>query len=161
MAAGPEPCRQTWRVADFTRTLRWEELSAGVRSQATRCVLDLCGAAVAGSRTEAAQTAATYALYAHGNGSSTIIGTGANSTPVGAALANGFAASALDIDDGYRPVKGHPGAVVFPAVLAAAEEAKSSGVDLASGAAEDRLKLEQLPFSTLLISTLMRESGGT
>jgi hypothetical protein len=32
---------------------------------------------------------------------------------------------------------------------------------LASGAAEDRLKLEQLPFSTLLISTLMRESGGT
>jgi 2-methylcitrate dehydratase PrpD len=50
--------------------------------------------------------------------------------PVGAALANGFAASALDIDDGYRPVKGHPGAVVFPAVLAAAEEAKSSGVEL-------------------------------
>jgi hypothetical protein len=115
VAAGPEPCRQTWRVADFARTLRWEELSAGVRSQAIRCVLDLCGAAVAGSRTEAAQTAATYALYAHGNGSSTIIGTGANSTPVGAALANGFAASALDIDDGYRPVKGHPGAVVFPA----------------------------------------------
>lgn len=130
MAAGPEPCRQTWRVADFARTLCWEELSAGVRSQAIRCVLDLCGAAVAGSRTEAAQTAATYALYAHGNGSSTIIGTGANSTPVGAALANGFAASALDIDDGYRPVKGHPGAVVFPAVLAAAEEAKSSGVEL-------------------------------
>ena len=51
-------------------------------------------------------------------------------TPVGAALAKGFAATALDIDDGYRPVKGHPGAVVFPAVLAAAEEAKSSGVEL-------------------------------
>ena len=72
-------------------------------------MLDLCGAVVAGSRTEAAQTVATYALYAHGNRSNTIMGTGANSTPVGAALANGFAASALDIDDGYRPVKGHPG----------------------------------------------------
>jgi len=93
-------------------------------------VLDLCGAALAGSRTEAAQTAATYALYAHGNGPSTIIGTGANTAPVGAALANGFAASALDIDDGYRPVKGHPGAVVFPAVLAAAEEVRSSGAEL-------------------------------
>jgi 2-methylcitrate dehydratase PrpD len=125
MNAGP----QTWRVAEFARTVRWEDLPADVRSQAIRCVLDLCGAAVAGSRTKAAQTAAAYALYAHGTGPSTIIGTGASSTPVGAALANGFAASALDIDDGYRPVKGHPGAVVFPAVLAAAEEAESGGVE--------------------------------
>jgi 2-methylcitrate dehydratase PrpD len=125
MNAGP----QTWCVAEFARTVRWEGLPTDVRSQAICCVLDLCGAAVAGSRTKVAQSAATYALYAHGTGPSTIIGTGASSTPVGAALANGFAASALDIDDGYRPVKGHPGAVVFPAVLAAAEEAKSSGVD--------------------------------
>jgi 2-methylcitrate dehydratase PrpD len=125
MNAGP----QTWRVAEFARTVHWEDLPADVRSQAIRCVVDLCGAAVAGGRTEAAQSAAAYALYAHGIGPSAIIGTGANSTPVGAALANGFAASALDIDDGYRPVKGHPGAVVFPAVLAAAEETRSSGIE--------------------------------
>jgi 2-methylcitrate dehydratase PrpD len=109
--------------------VRWEDLPADVRSQAIRCVLDLCGSAVAGSRTEAAWSATTYALYAHGTGPSTIIGTGAKCTPVGAALANGFATSALDLDDGYRPVKGHPGAVVFPAVLATAEEAGSSGVE--------------------------------
>src|SRR5918999_123052 len=120
---------QTWRVAEFVRTVRWEDLPADVRAQAARCVLDLCGAAIAGSRVKAAQKAATYALYAHGTGPSTIIGTSVNSTQVGAALANGFATSALDIDDGYRPVKGHLGAVVFPAVLAAAEEAKSSGVE--------------------------------
>jgi 2-methylcitrate dehydratase PrpD len=120
---------QTRRVVEFARTTRWGDLPADVRSQAIRCVLDLCGAAVAGSRARAARSTAGYALYAHGTGPSTIIGTGAGSTSVGAALANGFAASALDIDDGYRPVKGHPGAVVFPAVLAAAEEAKSSGVE--------------------------------
>src|SRR5918998_2849496 len=120
---------QTRRVVEFARTTRWGDLPADVRSQAIRCVLDLCGAAVAGSRARAARSTAGYALYAHGSGPSTIIGTGAGSTSVGAALANGFAASALDIDDGYRPVKGHPGAVVFPAVLAAAEEAKSSGVE--------------------------------
>jgi 2-methylcitrate dehydratase PrpD len=125
MNAGP----QTWHVAEFARTVRWEGLPQDVHSQAIRCVLDLCGAAVAGSRTEAAQSAATYALYAHATGPASIIGTGASTTPVGAALANGFAASALDIDDGYRPVKGHPGAVVFPAVLAAAEETESSGVE--------------------------------
>src|SRR5215211_2495065 len=123
MSSGP----QTWRVAEFVRTVCWEDLPTEVRSQVIRCLLDLCGAAVAGSRVKAAQTAVAYTLHAHGTGSTTIIGTGASSTPVGAALANGFAASALDIDDGYRLVKGHPGAVVFPAVLAAAEEAKSSG----------------------------------
>ena len=105
MKAGP----QTRRVAEFARTVRWEDLPASVRYQAICCVLDLCGAAVAGSRARAAQSAVSYALHAHGTGPSTIIGTGASSTPVGAALANGFAASALDIDDGYRPVKGHPG----------------------------------------------------
>jgi 2-methylcitrate dehydratase PrpD len=125
MNAGP----QTWRVAEFARTVRWEDLPADVRTQAIRCVLDLCGSAVAGSRTEAAWSATTYALYAHGTGPSTIIGTGAKCTPVGAAPANGFATSALDLDDGYRPVKGHPGAVVFPAVLATAEVAGSGGIE--------------------------------
>src|SRR5215207_11201028 len=125
MKAGP----QTRRVVEFVRTVSWEDLPADVRSQAIRCVLDLCGATVAGSRTKVARSAVSYALYAHGNGPSTIIGTGATIMPVGAALANGFAASALDIDDGYRPVKGHPGAAVFPAALATAEEAESSGVE--------------------------------
>src|SRR5919202_2389572 len=129
MEAGP----RTWRVAEFAHSVRWEHLPPDVRSQAIRCVLDLCGAAVAGSRTKAAQSAAKYALYAHGNGPSTIIGTDTSSTAVGAALANGFAASALDIDDGYRPVKGPPGAVVFPALLAAAEQAASTGADFLTG----------------------------
>ena len=40
---------------------------------------------------------------------------------IGAALANGFAQNALDIDDGYRRVKGHPGAAFLPALLAALE----------------------------------------
>src|SRR3712207_9138577 len=117
MEAGP----RTWRVVEFARSVRWEDLPPRVRSQAIRCVLDLCGAAVAGSGTQVAHSAVSYALYAHGNGPSTIIGTSATSTPVGAALANGFAASALDVDDGYCPVKGHPGAVVFPAVLRSEE----------------------------------------
>lgn len=115
------------RVAGFAGDLRWDDIPADVRAQAVRCVLDLCGAAVAGSRMKAARIAASYALEAHGSGECTIIGSDASSTPVGAALANGFAASALDIDDGYRPIKGHPGAVVFPAVLAAAECARTSG----------------------------------
>jgi 2-methylcitrate dehydratase PrpD len=119
--------RRSHRVAGFVHELRWKDLPANVQAQAVRCVLDLCGAAVAGSRTPVARIMASYTLEDHGQGTSTIVGTDSRSVPVGAALANGFAASALDIDDGYRPVKGHPGAVVFPAVLAASEEAGASG----------------------------------
>ncbi len=115
------------RVAGFARELRWDEIPATVQEQVVRCVLDLCGAALAGSRTPVAQAVSSYASEAYGCGSCTVIGASSRSTPTGAALTNGFAASALDIDDGYRPVKGHPGAVVFPTVLAAAEETGASG----------------------------------
>lgn len=120
---------RTRRVAEFAHEHRWEDAPADVQAQTIRCVLDLCGAALAGSRTEVAGITSSYALEAHGPGPCTIIGAESRSTPAGAALANGFAASALDIDDGYRPVKGHPGAVVFPAVLAAAERAGSGGTE--------------------------------
>ena len=51
----------------------------------------------------------------------TIVVSGERVSAVGAALANGFAQNALDIDDGYRRVKGHPGAAFLPALLAALE----------------------------------------
>jgi 2-methylcitrate dehydratase PrpD len=129
MNSGP----RTRRVAEFVHDLRWVDIPEDVQAQAIRCVLDLCGAAVAGSRARVARIAAAYALGAHGSGTATIIGTDGGSTAVGAALANGFAASALDVDDGYRPVKGHPGAVVFPALLAAVEQAASTGADFLTG----------------------------
>ena len=40
---------------------------------------------------------------------------------VGAAWCNGVLANVLDYDDGHRLTKGHPGAVVIPAALAAAQ----------------------------------------
>jgi 2-methylcitrate dehydratase PrpD len=40
---------------------------------------------------------------------------------VGAAWANGVLANVLDLDDGHRITKGHPGAIVIPAALAAAQ----------------------------------------
>jgi 2-methylcitrate dehydratase PrpD len=117
------------QVAEFVQGVLWSDIPAGVHRQVLRCVLDLCGTALGGSRTKVAEIAARYARAAHGPGPATLIGTDGDSTAAGAALANGFAASALDVDDGYRPVKGHPGAVVFPAVLAAAEHAGASGAE--------------------------------
>jgi len=73
-----------------------------------------------------------YVRDSYGAGHATVIGSPHTSTASGAALVNAFAASALDIDDGYRPLKGHPGAVVFPAALAAAEEARATGAEFLS-----------------------------
>lgn len=124
-----EAAPRTRRVAEFVRDVCWHELPADLRDQTIRCAADLTAVAVAGSQTRVARIMADYAIANYGPGKATIVGTGSDSTPVGAALANGFAASSLDLDDGYRPVKGHPGAVVFPAVLSAAEQTGATGTE--------------------------------
>ena len=50
---------------------------------------------------------------------------------VGAAWANGVLANVLDLDDGHRLTKGHPGAVVIPAAMAAAQLTDADPEDLA------------------------------
>ena len=55
------------------------------------------------------------------------------STALGAVFANALASNALDCDDGYRPVKGHPGASVIPTAFAIAERFSLSGSDLLAG----------------------------
>lgn len=111
----------TDHAIDFTLNTRWEDLPAVVQHQAKRCLLDILGALIAGSQTPVATIMRKTALKQFGGDESTILMTGERASAAGAALANGFAANALDIDDGYRNVKGHPGACALPPVLAAAE----------------------------------------
>jgi 2-methylcitrate dehydratase PrpD len=59
-----------------------------------------------------------------GGSEATILLGGKRASAVGATLANGFAGNGLDIDDGYRLVKGHPGACILPVAMAAAEIAR-------------------------------------
>jgi 2-methylcitrate dehydratase PrpD len=123
---------QTRRAAAFARDLQWGDIPDAVRTWALRCVLDLCGCAIAGSRTRVVAIVQAYVKETFGAGGATVIGSAERTTPSGAALANAFAASAFDLDDGYRPLKGHPGAVVFPAAAAAAEAARASGTEFLS-----------------------------
>ena len=117
----------TARVAAFALSADWESLPEAVRRRAGVALLDLIGATVAGSRTPVAGIAATAAARAWRGSEAGILLSGLRASEPGAAFANGCLANALDIDDGYRPIKGHPGAVVFPAALAAAESRGSSG----------------------------------
>ncbi|HYL82229.1 MAG TPA: MmgE/PrpD family protein, partial [Candidatus Acidoferrum sp.] len=115
------------RIADFVLGLRWQDVPPEVRRQASRCLLDLLGCAVAGVSSRVAGALRRVALRLGGAPGALVLGTERQLPLPWAVLANAFATSALDADDGYRLVKGHPGAFVFPAALAAAEETGSSG----------------------------------
>ena len=111
----------TERVLEFIQCTQWDDLPVTVQHGARRCLLDLIGALVAGTETPVARLMAGIAAGQFGGDEATVLCGGRRVSVVGATLANGFAANALDIDDGYRPIKGHPGACVLPPLLAASE----------------------------------------
>ena len=99
------------------------ELTPEGKSAACDAILDLVTAAAA-----APHRALGPALReAHGPGPSAIWFAGETAAPVAAAFANALAAAALDLDDGHRRARGHPGACVLPAVLAMADFRAAAG----------------------------------
>ncbi|WP_051899355.1 MmgE/PrpD family protein [Sciscionella sediminilitoris] len=118
--------------AEFILDSRWNTIPAPTQHKALDCLLDVAGCTVAGSRTPAAEQARSAAAALFGPGELTLFGTTATGSALGACLTNGFAANAFDLDDGYRPLKGHPSALVFPVVLAAAEESGCTGSEFLS-----------------------------
>ncbi len=117
----------TGELVSFVRRLDPANLSERVLHQASRCVLDVVGVAVAGTRTPMTQISARFAYEQFSPGKATVIGSRRPLGPIGAAWVNCNAASALDLDDGHRLAMGHPGAVVIPAALAIAEVTGVSG----------------------------------
>ncbi|HHX74301.1 MAG TPA: MmgE/PrpD family protein [Bacillota bacterium] len=116
-------------VSSFIRELTWDSLPPAVQQQARLCSLDQLGAIIAGSLAKGSKIMAGQALEHWPGDAATVLLFNAKASLPGAVLANAFSANALDIDDGYRAIKGHPGAIVFPAVLAAAEKRKVAGKD--------------------------------
>ncbi|QBP41844.1 MmgE/PrpD family protein [Paenisporosarcina antarctica] len=88
---------------------------------------DHIACAIAGSEAKVSIIAKKYTKAQWGVGVSSVFLEKEKVTPAGAAFVNAVMANALDIDDGHRLTKGHPGAIVIPAILAAAEELKSTG----------------------------------
>ena len=111
----------TDHAIDFTLNTEWADLPTEVQHQSKRCLLDALGSLIAGSQTPVAAIMRKTAREQFAGNQATIMVTGEHVSAAGAALANGFFGNALDIDDGYRRIKGHPGACALPPVLAAAE----------------------------------------
>ncbi|MEO9174969.1 MAG: MmgE/PrpD family protein [Gaiellales bacterium] len=109
------------QVDSFARELRLTDVPAHVRRQLALLLLDHIAVSEAGRLAPASRIAADHASEVYGGDAATSLFDGRRLSVPGAAFANGVQANALDYDDGHRLTKGHPGAIVIPAVLAVAE----------------------------------------
>jgi 2-methylcitrate dehydratase PrpD len=108
-------------LAEFALGLRWDDVPADARRRLAWLLLDHAAVVVAGRPAPASAIAADFASAANGGNDATALLDGRRLSAPGAAWANGVLANVLDYDDGHRITKGHPGAMVIPAALAAAE----------------------------------------
>ncbi|MBA7654758.1 hypothetical protein ES703_62649 [subsurface metagenome] len=100
----------------FIKNLKMEDIPSKIVKQAKICLLDLLGACLGGAEAKGAKILFDFSSQEiNGSREATVIKASKKVSCVAASLINGFIVNALDIDDGYRKVKGHPGAAIFPA----------------------------------------------
>ena len=120
---------ETAALARVGRAVALEHVPPEVSAVAKHCLLDWLGVALAGSREPLSEILAAE-LDASGSREATLFGRLDRVSALAAALMNGAAGHALDLDDTHLTMTGHPTAPVAPAVLALAERLDSSGADL-------------------------------
>ncbi|WP_257009326.1 MmgE/PrpD family protein [Bacillus sp. 7884-1] len=98
-----------------------------VKQALKEALTDIIACTIAGTKTNVFEIVRKFSRSQWGAGASSILMSSYKLSASGAVLVNATSANALDMDDGHRLVKGHPGAIVFPAVFAAAEEYNISG----------------------------------
>ena len=94
------------------------------------CLLDNLGVTLVGTLAPVSKVASRFAVENWGGDDSSILLQNRRVSAPGAAFANACAANALDLDDDAIYTRGHPGAQLFPAILAVAEKIGAGGKDL-------------------------------
>ena len=118
----------TAKLAEFAAT---SVVCPSLTDLVRNAVVDCFGSIVAGATSEVANRV-TNALAEGNKGDATIYATGRTASPGIAALLNGVAGHAFDLDDWEEPANTHPTVVILPACLAAAHIERVSGEDLVS-----------------------------
>lgn len=126
------PSGPTATLAAFAATSRGDRFPPQAAAAARRHLLDTLGAIVAGRD----QPSVTGMIAVHDeigtSGTVPVIGTGRTADMLTAASLMAISAHAIELDDGNREGSFHPGAVVVPAVAAAAWHLDSTGEDVLS-----------------------------
>lgn len=122
----------TKQIAAYVSAARGQPVPEAARQVTFKCILDLLAAAMAGMKEQGVIATRRMALSMMGQGEVPIWFSGRKTTAIGATWANSSAASTLDIDDGHRLARGHPGAAVIPTAFAVAQETGASFEDIIS-----------------------------
>jgi 2-methylcitrate dehydratase PrpD len=126
MSAIPKEIRPgagaTARLAEHVATGQYEELSANVIHAFKRALQDHVTCAIAGSAMPVSRALLQYFEETDATRIASVIGTRTRLSAQNAALVNGANTHGLDFDDGHTNGSAHPSGVIFPAVLAAAEQ---------------------------------------
>ena len=96
------------------------EDSAEAMHEAKKGLLDFTAASFAGRHDGGIQKLLQLIETEGGEPIVPLIGQGKKASPLQAALLNGFMAHALDFDDVHSDVRGHPSAVILPALISSA-----------------------------------------
>lgn len=119
----------TEELADWVVGLDRKTVVDRAGEAARRCLLDTLGCGIAGSGTAEGRAARAAVQDVDAGGSCAVWGASQRASAPGAALVNGTAAHALELDDVNYTI-GHPGAPVVPAALGVGEWVGATGRDI-------------------------------
>jgi 2-methylcitrate dehydratase PrpD len=119
----------TRMLTEYLAALEPADLPAEVLNRARYFLLDYLGVAIRGSCAESSLAVQRMVARIDASGNATVIGTSLSTTPHLAALANGAAAHAIEMDDTHSGGSIHLGAVIYSAALAAAPLVPDASAD--------------------------------
>jgi 2-methylcitrate dehydratase PrpD len=118
-------------LSEFLASVRYESLPEPVVARTEDLFLDWFASALAGKGSRPVRVLEQFAArMGPADGPSEMLTSRGRTSPFFAALVNGGASHVVEQDDLHNSSVLHPGTVVFPAVLAAAQETGASGKDL-------------------------------
>jgi 2-methylcitrate dehydratase PrpD len=120
------------RLLEFLHGLKSATTSESIE-KARWCLLDSLGCGLLGATQPWGRIISDEVLSDGSNGASSILGRADRVAPSEAALCNGTAMHGFELDDLLAAAIIHPGAVIVPAALAAAEAVDASGLQLLRG----------------------------
>jgi 2-methylcitrate dehydratase PrpD len=121
----------TKTLATFLARLRYEELPQPVVERTKDLFLDWVASALAGRQARPVQILERLATQmGPADGPSEILVSRRRTSPLFAALVNGAASHVVELDDVHNGAVFHPATVVFPTVLATAQQTGAAGRDV-------------------------------
>ena len=114
-------------LAVFVRDTQLAHIPEEVLGKASKAIVDAFGAILCGAASEVAPPLMRYLAQSPASGEAIVLGTAQKTSAELAALLNGSFGAALEYDDVYSAMPGHPAAIIVPALCTEAARGPVEG----------------------------------